>query len=167
MPKTEEILVPDIGDFDTVEIVEVLVSPGDAVEVEDPLITLESDKATMEVPSPLAGKVVEVKVKMGDKIGEGAVILVLEIDEAAAAESAPAPEESKPEAPPPPAPVEKPQAAEPVAPAPSTSTVSELRADLSPAPVDEFPHTTTYASPAIRRYSFMGITITNYRATFL
>ena len=69
MPKTEEILVPDIGDFDSVEIVEVLVSPGDAVEVEDPLITLESDKATMEVPSPLAGKVV-------DKIGPTRVIQV-------------------------------------------------------------------------------------------
>ena len=166
MPKTEEILVPDIGDFDTVEIVEVLVSPGDAVEVEDPLITLESDKATMEVPSPLAGKVVEVKVKMGDKIGEGAVILVLEIDEAAAAESAPAPEESKPEAPPPPAPVEKPQAAEPVAPAPSTPTVSELRADLSPAPVDEFPHTTTYASPAIRRYAReLGVNLARVKGT--
>jgi len=157
MPKTEEILVPDIGDFDTVEIVEVLVSPGDVVEVEDPLITLESDKATMEVPSPLAGKVVEVKVKMGDKIGEGAVILVLEIDEAAAAESAPAPEESKPEAPAPPA---------PVAPAPSTPTISESRADLSPAPVDEFPHTTTYASPAIRRYAReLGVNLARVKGT--
>ncbi|MGB5294739.1 MAG: dihydrolipoyllysine-residue acetyltransferase [Thermoanaerobaculia bacterium] len=166
MSKTEEILVPDIGDFDTVEIVEVLVSPGDAVEVEDPLITLESDKATMEVPSPLAGKVVEVKVKMGDKIGEGAVILVLEIDEAAAAESAPAPEESKPEAPPPPAPVEKPQAAEPVAPARSTPTVSESRVDLSPAAVDEFPHTTTYASPAIRRYAReLGVNLSRVKGT--
>jgi pyruvate dehydrogenase E2 component (dihydrolipoamide acetyltransferase) len=166
MPKTEEILVPDIGDFDTVEIVEVLVSPGDAVEVEDPLITLESDKATMEVPSPLAGKVVEVKVKMGDKIGEGAVILVLEIDEAAAAESAPAREESKPEAPPPPVPVEKPEAAEPVPPVPSTPTISESRADLSPAPVDEFPHTTTYASPAIRRYAReLGVNLARVKGT--
>ena len=97
MPKTEEILVPDIGDFDAVEIVEVLVNPGDAVEVEDPLITLESDKATMEVPSTLAGKVVEVKVKVGDKVGEGAVILILETEDAAAAieESGPAPEESE------------------------------------------------------------------------
>ena len=166
MPKTEEILVPDIGDFDSVEIVEVLVSPGDAVEVEDPLITLESDKATMEVPSPLAGKVVEVKVKMGDKIGEGAVILVLEIDEAAAAESAPAREESKPEAPPPPVPVEKPEAAEPVPPVPSTPTISESRADLSPAPVDEFPHTTTYASPAIRRYAReLGVNLARVKGT--
>ena len=166
MPKTEEILVPDIGDFDSVEIVEVLVSPGDAVEVEDPLITLESDKATMEVPSPLAGKVVEVKVKMGDKIGEGAVILVLEIDETTAAESAPAREESKPEAPPPPVPVEKPEAAEPVPPVPSTPTISESRADLSPAPVDEFPHTTTYASPAIRRYAReLGVNLARVKGT--
>ena len=82
MPETREVLVPDIGDFDEVEIVEVLVNPGDAIEIEDPLITLESDKATMEVPSPLAGKVVEVKVKTGDKVGQGAVILTLEALEA-------------------------------------------------------------------------------------
>ncbi len=150
MPNTQEIQVPDIGDFDAVEIVEVLVNSGDAVEVEDPLITLESDKATMEVPSPLAGKVVEVKVKMGDKVGEGAVILVLEVDEVAVAEREPepTPEKSTQEDPSPPAPetVEKlsgPEAAAPASPAPATPAP---RPDLSLAPIDEFPHTSTYAS---------------------
>jgi len=74
----QEIKVPDIGDFDAVEIIEILVSPGDTVEAEQPLITLESDKATMEVPSPAAGKIVEVVVAEGDKVSEGDVIAKLE-----------------------------------------------------------------------------------------
>ena len=167
MPKTEEIKVPDIGDFDAVEIVEVLVNPGDVVEVEDPLITLESDKATMEVPSTLAGKVVEVKVKMGDKVGEGAVILVLEVDESAAADedSEPATEESKQEVPSTPLPetVEEPPASEPASPTPA---VGAPRSDLSLAPVDEFPHTTTYASPAVRRYAReLGVDLARVQGT--
>ena len=63
---TIEIKVPDIGDFSDVEIIEILVKPGDSVALEDALITLESDKATMDVPSPQAGKVVEIKVQPGD-----------------------------------------------------------------------------------------------------
>src|SRR5437588_516113 len=70
--------VPDIGDFKDVPIIEVLVRPGDQVQTEDPLITLESDKASMEVPSPSAGTVNEVKVKAGDKVSEGSLILTLE-----------------------------------------------------------------------------------------
>ncbi|WP_305970220.1 MULTISPECIES: dihydrolipoyl dehydrogenase [unclassified Mameliella] len=73
-----EVKVPDIGDFSEVPVVAILVSVGDTVSEEDPLIELESDKATMEVPSPAAGKVVEIKVSEGDKVGEGSVILVLE-----------------------------------------------------------------------------------------
>lgn len=73
-----EIRVPDIGDFDAVEVIEVLVSAGDAIENEQPLITLESDKATMEVPATAAGKVAEVRVKEGDKVAEGDVIVILE-----------------------------------------------------------------------------------------
>jgi pyruvate dehydrogenase E2 component (dihydrolipoamide acetyltransferase) len=170
MPKTEEVQVPDIGDFDAVEIVEVLVNSGDAVEVEDPLITLESDKATMEVPSPLAGKVVEVKVKTGDKVGEGAVILVLEVDEAAAAErkAEPAPEESIREDSSSASPddVEEPPASKPVAPAPQAPAVAAPRSDLSPAPVDEFPQTTTYASPAVRRYAReLGVNLARVKGT--
>lgn len=73
-----EVKVPDIGDFDDVPVVTVLVSVGDRVEKEDPLIELESDKATMEVPSSAAGTVKEIRVKEGDKVSEGAVILILE-----------------------------------------------------------------------------------------
>ncbi|MFZ5463178.1 MAG: dihydrolipoyl dehydrogenase [Pseudomonadota bacterium] len=76
-----EVKVPDIGDFKDVPVIEVLVQPGDTVRKEDPLITLESDKATMEVPSPAAGTVKEVKVKVGDKASEGSLILVLEKSE--------------------------------------------------------------------------------------
>ena len=81
---TIEIHVPDIGDFKDVPVIEVHVQPGDTVKVEDPLITLETDKATMEVPCPQAGTVGEVKVKAGDKVCEGDLILMLEAEGAAA-----------------------------------------------------------------------------------
>ncbi|MDX1512699.1 MAG: dihydrolipoyllysine-residue acetyltransferase [Gammaproteobacteria bacterium] len=80
MASTTEVVVPDIGDFDDVPVIEVLVSTGDQVNAEDPLITLESDKATMDVPSPSAGVVKDIKVSVGDKVSEGTAILVLETD---------------------------------------------------------------------------------------
>ncbi len=165
MPEIEEVVVPDIGDFDAVDIVEVLVNPGDQVEVEDPLITLESDKATLEVPSPLAGKVVEVKVKMGDKVGEGAVILVLEVAESKATEtkSEPQEEEPSPPAPQPPEDLPPPQPEDPVPPPPAAPA---SRSDLSPAPIDEFPHSKTYASPAVRRYAReLGVDLPRVKGT--
>jgi dihydrolipoamide dehydrogenase len=73
-----EVSVPDIGDFKNIPVIEVLVKPGDTVKPEDPLISLESDKATMEVPAPQAGVVKELKLKVGDKVSKGSVILVLE-----------------------------------------------------------------------------------------
>ena len=73
-----EVKVPDIGDFKDVEVIEVLVKPGDRVEKEQSLITLESDKATMEITSPAAGVVKELKIKTGDKVSQGSPILVLE-----------------------------------------------------------------------------------------
>ena len=84
-----EVKVPDIGDFADVPVITVMVAPGDTVAPEDPLIELESDKATLEVPSPVAGKVVEVKVSEGDRVSEGALILTVEA-EGAPAEAAPA-----------------------------------------------------------------------------
>jgi len=81
MAEIREVKVPDIGDFEAVEIVEVLVSPGDRVQEEDSLITLESDKATMDVPSPHSGTVREVKVHTGDQVSQGDVILTLELAE--------------------------------------------------------------------------------------
>src|ERR1700712_2301677 len=74
-----EIKVPDIGDFSDVPVIEVMVSPGDTVAEEDPLVTLESDKATMDVPSPFGGVVQELKVTTGDTVSEGSPLLTLEI----------------------------------------------------------------------------------------
>jgi dihydrolipoamide dehydrogenase len=85
-----EIRVPDIGDFKDVPVIDVLVKPGDAVKQEDSLVTLESDKATMDVPSPHAGTVKEIRVKNGDKVSQGSIIAVIEADSAAKAEPAPA-----------------------------------------------------------------------------
>src|SRR3954452_4192876 len=73
-----EVVVPDIGDFADVPVIEVLVEVGQEVDAEDPLITLESDKATMEVPSPAAGVITDLKVALGDKVSEGTPILTLE-----------------------------------------------------------------------------------------
>ena len=84
---TTEIRVPDIGDFKNVQIIEIHVKPGSTVKIEDPLITLESDKASLEVPSPQAGQIVELKVKMGDKVSKGDLIATIT---AAAGASAPA-----------------------------------------------------------------------------
>src|SRR5206468_4245940 len=86
-----DIKVPDIGDFKDVPVIEVFVKAGDKVKAEDPLVSLESDKATMEVPAPLSGTVREIKVKSGDKVSEGSIILVLATSDASAAASAPSP----------------------------------------------------------------------------
>lgn len=93
MATTVEIKVPDIGDFENVEVIDVLVQPGDSVEEETPLITLETDKAAMDVPAPQAGTIKEMKVGNGDKVSEGDVIAILEIAEEAAAPA----EKKKPE----------------------------------------------------------------------
>jgi dihydrolipoamide dehydrogenase len=81
---TIEVKVPDIGDFTDVPVIEIHVQPGQAVKAEDPLVTLESDKATMDIPAPQAGTVAELRIKVGDRVGEGAVILTLEPEGAAA-----------------------------------------------------------------------------------
>jgi len=80
----KEVLVPDIGNFDSVDVIDVLVKPGDAISKDDSLITLESDKASMDIPAPFGGTVKEVKVKVGDKVAQGALILMLEADGAEA-----------------------------------------------------------------------------------
>src|SRR3954470_11078819 len=109
---TIEIKVPDIGDFKDVPVIELLVKPGDTVQKEDSLVTLESDKATMEVPSSHAGTVRELRVKVGDKVSQGTVIAVLE-----SAEAATAPAAAKPTAAAPAAQASRPAAA-PATPAP-------------------------------------------------
>jgi dihydrolipoamide dehydrogenase len=109
-----EVKVPDIGDFKDVPVIEVLVKTGDTVAAEDSLVTLESEKATMDVPSPAAGVVKDLKVKLGDKVSEGNVILTLEAAGDSAAKPAPAAASSKPSpaaAPPKPGPGAAPSAA--------------------------------------------------------
>ncbi len=90
-----EVVVPDLGDFADVEVIEVLVKPGDSVAAEQGLITLETDKATMDIPSPAAGKITALKVKTGDRVSTGSVIATLESDETGAAAQRPA--ETRPE----------------------------------------------------------------------
>ena len=108
MSQTIEVKVPDIGDFKDVPVIEIFVKPGDTVKVEDPLCSLESDKATMDVPSSAAGVVKEVKIKVGDKVAEGSVVVILESAASGAAAAAPAPQAAAP----------APVAAAPAAPAP-------------------------------------------------
>src|SRR5438128_8143537 len=93
-----QVVVPDIGDFKEVEVIEVLVRPGDTVAKEQSLITLESDKATMEIPSPGAGEVKELRVKLGDKVSEGAVILTLESSAGSASSRVESPKPAAPAA---------------------------------------------------------------------
>src|SRR5690606_39624778 len=91
MSNAIEVKVPDIGDFGEVDVIEVLVAPGDAIKAEQSLITVESDKASMEIPSPQAGVVKSLRVKVGDKVKEGSVILEIEqADSAKAGKAEPA-----------------------------------------------------------------------------
>ena len=85
MSQVTDILIPNIGDFDAVEVIEIAVKPGDSVKPEDTLITLESDKATMDIPAPAAGTVQELMVKVGDAVAEGTLILKLEQEGAGSA----------------------------------------------------------------------------------
>jgi pyruvate dehydrogenase E2 component (dihydrolipoamide acetyltransferase) len=106
MPALTEVKVPDIGDFKDIPVIDIPVKPGDTVKAEDPLVTLESDKATMDVPAPAAGIVKEVKVKVGDKVSEGSLIVLFEAADAPAAKAT-APQRPEPAAAP------SPQAATP------------------------------------------------------
>ncbi|HZV98710.1 MAG TPA: dihydrolipoyl dehydrogenase [Methylophilaceae bacterium] len=123
MSKLVEVLVPDIGNFDSVDVIEVLVKPGDVIAKEDPLITLESDKASMDIPSSHAGTVKELKVKVGDKVAKGSLILLVEAEAAA---KAPAKQEIPAPAP---AAQSKPAAAAP-APASVAVDASDLHAEV-------------------------------------
>ena len=81
----QNISVPDIGDFKDVEVIEVLVKPGDQINKNDPIVTIESDKSSVEIPSPAAGEIKDLKVKIGDKVSEGSILATTENGEAASA----------------------------------------------------------------------------------
>lgn len=146
MSNLVEIKVPDIGDFDGVEVIELLVAPGDSINVEDSLITVESDKAAMEIPSSHAGVVKEVKVSMGDSIAEGSVVITLEESEAA-----PVAEEVKTEA----APVETdPVKANKVEETKPAVAASEQRpSPTTNVAIDNAAFKKSHASPAVRKFA--------------
>ncbi len=163
MGAMKEVSVPDIGDFKDVDVIEILVKPGDAVQSEQSLITLESDKATIEIPSPSAGVVRELRIKLGDKVSEGTPILMLEASEAAAAKAAaqpPAPA-SGPAAPAAPARATAPPSApEPVRPSalpPSATAQAAVPAPtrIPPVPVEaaEPGGVKPHASPSVRKFA--------------
>lgn len=160
MTRLLDVNVPDIGDYNNVPVIEVLVKAGDTIQADDPIVTLESDKATMDVPAPQAGTVREVMIAVGDRVSEGSLLLRIETaDGEAAAPAAPpaaAPAASAPAAP----------AAPPAAPAP---TVSEPPPAASPSPVVApaiVAGGKVHASPSVRHYAReLGVDLATVRAT--
>ncbi|MDJ0850408.1 MAG: dihydrolipoyllysine-residue acetyltransferase [Myxococcota bacterium] len=179
MAAERQVKVPDIGDFEDVDVIEVLVSPGERVALEQSLITLESDKATMEIPAPFAGVVKEMLVAVGDKVSQGATIAVLELEGEAAAEAAPAPAASPQPAastpvaarPEPTAPAPAAARPEPVAPASDPALDAAGPAQMlaaapplaqRPAPSAHKPH----ASPSVRRLAReLGVDLSRVQGT--
>jgi len=163
---TIEVKVPDIGDFKDIPVIEIFVKAGDSVKAEDSLISLESDKATMDVPAPSAGVVKDVRLKLGDKVSEGSLILTL--DTAAAAEGKAATPAS---APPPPA------AAAPAAPAAASAPATPPpAAAASPAPasmpamptaaIDNEAFKGAHASPSVRKFAReLGVDLAKVKGT--
>ena len=166
MADIREAKVPDIGDYEGVPVIELLVKPGDAVKKDQGLVTLESDKATMEVPAPFAGVVRELKVKLGDNLSEGSVVALIEASDAAAAPAtaAPVPAAPPPVAPPAsapatPAPTPAAAAQAPAASAPTSAaptSAAPMGAGLPPVRFEAdavLPEKIPYASPAVRLFA--------------
>ncbi len=151
MSEIKHIAVPDIGDFDSVEVIEVLVKPGDRIEAEQTMITLESEKATLEVPAPMAGEVVKVRVKEGDQVSEGSVVLELQVDAGSAlakdsaAKNAPASEAAQD--------TESEQTRE-EKPAPKAERPAAKHVDDAPrVNLPQKPGSIAHASPAVRKFA--------------
>ena len=146
-----EVLVPDIGGFKDVSVIEVLVKDGQQIDKESPLITLETEKATMDVPAPAAGRVAQVKLKRGDKVSEGSLILMLEADAGAKTESAapkPASIPAAQAAPTAPTAASKPASS----PEPSAAVAASAPAATT-AEIDEQAFSRAYASPSVRKFA--------------
>ncbi len=175
MSQIIEIHVPDIGGFTAVGVIDVLVAEGQTIAKETPLITLETEKATMDVPSPEAGRIAQLKVRRGDKVSQGSPILMLEVEGAASAPSpTAATPPSAPAAPSPPAAAPAPPGAAPApAPAPDarTSVAAEPRdAGVTPATVvhaiDEAGFSQAHASPSVRKFAReLGADLASIRGT--
>lgn len=151
----KNVLLPDIGDFDQVEVVEIMVAEGDSVEKEESIISLESDKATMEIPSPFSGKVLSIKVSLGDKVGQGDLILSMEVEEEAAEPEAAAPAT-------PAEPENVPAKSEPVRPVGAKTPAEPPVA----AKATDFSKVTSHASPSVRRFAReLGVDLTKVTGT--
>lgn len=152
MSNIQTITLPDLGDFDEIEVIEVLISKGDSIDIDDSLITLESDKATMEIPSPFTGVIESITVDVGDKISEGSSIATIAVSEQSTEAEEEAPVENKPaevETAKQPAPA---AATPPPPPAPVSQPAAEVPANGS----------SSHASPAIRRFAReLGVDIAN------
>jgi len=145
-----EVRVPDIGAFEDVPIIEVHVKPGDQVNEEDPLITLESDKATMDIPAPQSGQVVDIGVKVGDEVSTGSLVLTLDPGDGAVAAPPTLVEQQEPDVPAPAPPAQAPAAA--VTPRPDVQAAVPVHAGEpqgAPGPARDF--TGVHASPSVRR----------------
>ncbi len=147
MGAIKEVFLPDIGDFKTVDVIEILVKAGDTVAAEQSLITVESDKATMEIPSPGTGVVKELRVKIGDKVSEGTAILILEASDVAAAPPPAAPKVASAPMARPPAPI-----AAPSMPAPAFDSAPVVPSATAPAS-ESTSSGTAHASPSVRKFS--------------
>ena len=173
MAQIISVKVPDIGDFKDVPVIEVLVKAGDLIKAEDALLTLESDKATMEVPSPAAGIVKEVQVKVGDKVSEGTLVILLEAQgsEPAAQAAAAAPAQTATAAAPQPAPRNLPAAetenADVCLLRPTESEPQSAPGKiLMPTPGEIVGNTTAHASPSVRRFAReLGVAIANVKGS--
>lgn len=154
----KEVLVPDIGNFDSVDVIEVLVKAGDTIAADDSLLTVESDKASMDIPAPFAGVVKEVKIKVGDKIAQGHLILTLEASETAApqtsAGAAPSPAPAAPVAEPK---VATPEPAIPTPSRPAPEPAQKIQPAHQPVPVGAsavgVSGKLAHASPSVRKFA--------------
>ncbi len=174
MPQTIEIKVPDIGDFHDIPVIEVMVKPGDVVKAEDSLITLESDKATMDVPAPSAGIIREVKLKAGDKVSQGTLIAVIEATAVQAAAAAPAAAPSAPRPVAAPEPAIQAAGGFPAGPPPKPGQGEEVNAPppvvLMPGPAEMVAAVVggprSHASPSVRHFAReLGVDISRVKGT--
>ncbi len=154
MAEIKDIPVPDIGDFDGVEVIEILVAAGDSINIEDPIVSLESDKAAMEIPSPFAGTVKEIKVNMGDKVSKGDLLVTMEVSAEAVEETPSETTEVSPD-------TQSEAAASapaPAEPAPATAPPATKAASPRPSPtasirIDEEGFSKAHASPSVRKFA--------------
>jgi len=155
---TIDVKVPDIGDFKDIPVIEIFVKAGDPVKAEDSLVSLESDKATMDVPAPASGVVKDLRLKLGDKVSEGTLILTL--DTAATADA-------KPAAAPAPAPTASPPAAAPVtAPAPAAVPAAASAPAMPAAAIDDDAFKGAHASPSVRKFAReLGVDLAQVKGT--